>query len=161
MIVIGNKRIIRFGVSVTYDDNSAANRFLNQMKLFTVGKQVQFLFDKFETRIEYESRKSIIMGGVESLVNYARLTKIFENIGQRKDVEVQIEVMILLHIFNIEFSPRLPCSLVLFKSDSFFGKVSWEATRSTKICIFHPCTRNGNSPLRKSNQSPCNAARYG
>ena len=70
MIVIGNKRIIRLGVSVTYDTNAAANRLLDKKELFTVGKQVQFLFCKFETCIEYES-----------IVQYARLSKIFKNIG--------------------------------------------------------------------------------
>ena len=54
VIVFGNKRIIRLGVSVTYDA-AAANRVLDKKKLFTIGKQVQFLFDKFETRIECES----------------------------------------------------------------------------------------------------------
>ena len=56
MITIGNERIICFGVPVTHDDNSAANRVLDKNELFTVGKQVQFLFGKFETRIEYEVR---------------------------------------------------------------------------------------------------------
>ena len=46
MIVIGNKRIIRFDVSVTYDANSAANRILDKKELFTVGKRVQLLFGK-------------------------------------------------------------------------------------------------------------------
>ena len=55
MIVIGNKRIIRFGVPVAYDANSAANRVLDKEELFTVGKQVQLLFSKFQTRIECES----------------------------------------------------------------------------------------------------------
>ena len=48
-------RIIRLGVSVTYDANAAANRVLDKRELLTVGKQVQFLFGKFETRIECES----------------------------------------------------------------------------------------------------------
>ena len=55
MIVIGNERIIRFGV-VTRNTNFAANRVLDKKELFTVGKQVQFLFGKFETRIECEDR---------------------------------------------------------------------------------------------------------
>ena len=55
MIVIGNKRIIRLGVSMTYDANAAAYRVLDKKEFFTVGKQVQFLFGKFETRIECES----------------------------------------------------------------------------------------------------------
>ena len=54
-IVIGNKSIIRLGVSVTYDANAATNRVLDKNELFTVGKQIQFLFGKFETRIERES----------------------------------------------------------------------------------------------------------
>ena len=58
----------------------------------------------------------------EFVVHDARLTKIFKNIGQKKDVEVQIEVIILLHVFNIEFTPHFLRSLVLFRSDSFFGK---------------------------------------
>ena len=33
MIVIGNKRIIRFGVPVTYDANSAANRVLDKKEI--------------------------------------------------------------------------------------------------------------------------------
>ena len=61
------------------------------------------------------------MSGVESVVEDARLTKIVENIGQKKDVEVQIVVMILLYIFNVEFSPHFLSSLVLFRSDGFFG----------------------------------------
>ena len=56
MIVIENDRIIRFGVPVTYDANSAANRVLDKKELFTVGKQVQFLFGKLEARIECEAR---------------------------------------------------------------------------------------------------------
>ena len=55
MIVIGNERIIRFGVLVTHDANSAANSVLDKKELFTVDKQVQFLFGKFETRIECEA----------------------------------------------------------------------------------------------------------
>ena len=43
------------------------------------------------------------MSGIEAVVHDARLTEIFKNIGQKKDVEVQIEVMILLHVFNFEF----------------------------------------------------------
>ena len=62
------------------------------------------------------------MSGVEAVVDCARLTKIFKNIGQKKDVEVQIEVMISLHVFNVEFSPYFLSSLILFRSDSFFGK---------------------------------------
>ena len=52
MIVIGKKRIIRFGVSVTYDANPAANRVLDKKELFIVGNHVQFLFGKFEARIK-------------------------------------------------------------------------------------------------------------
>ena len=55
VIAIGNMRIIGLDVSVTYDANSAANRVLDKKELFTVGKQVQFLFGKFETRIECEA----------------------------------------------------------------------------------------------------------
>ena len=43
MTVIGNMKIVRFGVSVTYDANPAANRVLEKKELSTVGKQVQFL----------------------------------------------------------------------------------------------------------------------
>ena len=81
MIVIEMERIIRLVVSVTYDANAAANRVLDKKELFTVGKQVQFLFCKFETRIECESWQSVIMCGIESVVLDARLSKIFENIG--------------------------------------------------------------------------------
>ena len=55
MVVIGNERIIRLGMSVTYDANGAANRVLDKKELFTLRKQDQFLFYKFETRIECES----------------------------------------------------------------------------------------------------------
>ena len=73
------------------------------------------------------------MGGGESVVHDACLTNIFENIGQKKDVEVQIEVMILLHIFNIEFSPHFLSSLVLFRSDSFFGKWAVESVDGRQL----------------------------
>ena len=56
MVVIGNERIIRLGVPVTHDANSDTNRVLDKKELFTVGKQVQFLFDKFEARNECEAR---------------------------------------------------------------------------------------------------------
>ena len=56
MIVIGNESILRFGVPVTYDANSIANRVLDKKELFTVGKQVQLMFGKFEARIECETR---------------------------------------------------------------------------------------------------------
>ena len=62
------------------------------------------------------------MSRVEYVDHDARLRKIFENIGQKKDVEVQMEVMILMNIFNIEFSSQFLSSLVLFRSDRFFGK---------------------------------------
>ena len=62
------------------------------------------------------------MSGVKTVVDDARLTKNFKNIGPKKDVEVQIEVMILLHVFNVEFSSHFLSSLVLFRGDSFFGK---------------------------------------
>ena len=62
------------------------------------------------------------MSGFDAVVHDARLTNIFKNIGQKKDVEVQIEVMILLHVFNIEFSSHFLSSLILFRSDSFLGK---------------------------------------
>ena len=62
------------------------------------------------------------MSGVEAVVDDARSTKIFKSIGQKKYVEVQIEVMILLHVFNIEFSPHFLSLLVLFRTDSFFAK---------------------------------------
>ena len=55
MIVIGNERIVRFGVPVTYDANSGANRILDKKELFTADKQVQFLLGNFETRIECEA----------------------------------------------------------------------------------------------------------
>ena len=54
MIVIWNERIIRFGVSVAYDANSAANRVLDKKELFIVDKKIQFQLGKFETRIECE-----------------------------------------------------------------------------------------------------------
>ena len=38
VIVIGNERIIRFGVQVTHDANSAANRVLDKKELFTLSK---------------------------------------------------------------------------------------------------------------------------
>ena len=38
------------------------------------------------------------MSEVEAVVHDVHLTNIFKNIGQKKDVEVQIEVMILLHV---------------------------------------------------------------
>ena len=60
------------------------------------------------------------MSGVEAVVQDARLTKIFKNINQKKDVVIQIEVMILLHVFNVEFSLHFLSSLVLFRIDSFF-----------------------------------------
>ena len=56
VIVIGNERIIRFGVPVTHDANFAANRVLDKKELFSVGKQIQILFGKLETRIECEAR---------------------------------------------------------------------------------------------------------
>ena len=62
------------------------------------------------------------MSGVETVVHDARLTEIFKDIGQKKEVEVQIEVVILLHVFNVEFSPHFLSSLVLFRRYSFFGK---------------------------------------
>ena len=55
VIVVGNKRIIRFGMPVTYDTNSTANRVLDEKELFAICKQVKFLFGKFQTRIEYEA----------------------------------------------------------------------------------------------------------
>ena len=73
------------------------------------------------------------MSGAESVVHYARLEKIFKNIGQKKDVEVKIEVLILLHIFNVEFSPHFLSSLVLFRSDSFFGKWSVESVDGRQL----------------------------
>ena len=62
------------------------------------------------------------MSGAESVVHDTRLTKTFKNIGQKKDVEVKIEVVILLHSFTFEFSPHCLSSLVLFSSYSFFRK---------------------------------------
>ena len=55
------------------------------------------------------------MNAVETVVHDACLTEIFNDIGQKKDVEIQIEVMILLHVFNVEFSPHFLSSLVLFR----------------------------------------------
>ena len=55
MIVIGNEMIIRFDVPVTHDANCAANRVLDKKELFTIVKQVQFLFGIFESRIECEA----------------------------------------------------------------------------------------------------------
>ena len=40
VIVIRNERIVRFGVPMTHDANSAANRVLDKKAFFTVGKQV-------------------------------------------------------------------------------------------------------------------------
>ena len=51
----------------------------------------------------------------------------------KKDVEVQIEVMILLHIFNVEFTPHFLSSLVLFRSDSFFGKSAVESVDGSQL----------------------------
>ena len=48
------------------------------------------------------------MSGVEVVVHDTRLTEIFKNIGQKKDVEVEVEVVILLHVVNVEFSPHFP-----------------------------------------------------
>ena len=73
------------------------------------------------------------MSGVESVVHDARLTKIFKNIGQKKDVEVKIEVMILLHIFNVIFSPHFLRFLVLFRSDSFVGKSAVEVVDGRQL----------------------------
>ena len=55
VIIVGNKRIIRFDVSVTYYTNSTANRVLDEKELFAICKQVQFLFGKFQARIECEA----------------------------------------------------------------------------------------------------------
>ena len=62
------------------------------------------------------------MSGVEAVVGDARFTTIFKNSGQQKDVEVQIEVMLLPHVFNIGFSPHFLSTVLLCWSDSFFGK---------------------------------------
>ena len=62
------------------------------------------------------------MSGVEAVVDDASLTDIFKDIGQKKDVEVQVEVVLLLHVFNIEFSSHFLISLVLFRRYSFFRK---------------------------------------
>ena len=78
MIVIENERIIRFCVPVTHDANSAANRVLDKKELFTVGKQVHFLLGKFEARIECKGRYSVIMSGVEAVVDDARFDENFQ-----------------------------------------------------------------------------------
>ena len=61
------------------------------------------------------------MSGVEAVVHHASLKEIFKDISQ-KDVEVQVEVVILLHVVNVEFSPHFLSSLVLFRRYSFFRK---------------------------------------
>ena len=68
------------------------------------------------------------MSGVEAVIHDSRLTEIFKDIGQKKDVEVQIELMILLHVFNVEFSPQFLSSLVLFRRYCFFGKWLWNVS---------------------------------
>ena len=50
------------------------------------------------------------------------LTEIFKDIGQKKDVEVEVEVVILLDVVNVEFSPHFLSSRVLFRRYSFFRK---------------------------------------
>ena len=63
------------------------------------------------------------MSGVEAVVHDASLTEIFKkNISQKKDVEVEVKVVILLHIFDVEFSPYFLRSRVLFGRYSFFRK---------------------------------------
>ena len=73
------------------------------------------------------------MSGVEAVVHDARLTKNFKNIDQKKDVEIQIEVMVLLHVFNIEISPNFLSSLVVFRSDSSFGKCAVESADGRQL----------------------------
>ena len=52
MIIIGNKRIIRLGVSVIYDANSAANKVLDKKELFTVVNRSNSCSDSIhETRV--------------------------------------------------------------------------------------------------------------
>ena len=48
VIIIWNEWVIRFDLSVTHDANSAANRILDKEEFFAVGKQVYFLFSKFQ-----------------------------------------------------------------------------------------------------------------
>ena len=62
------------------------------------------------------------MSGVEAVVHDARFTEIFKNISQKKDVDVEVKVVILLHVFNVEFSPHFLRSRVLFRRYSFFRK---------------------------------------
>ena len=70
---------------------------------------------------------------VESVVQEARFSKIFKNIGKQKDVEVQIEIVILLHVFDVEFSPHFLSSLVLLRIDSFFEKWAVESVDGRQL----------------------------
>ena len=62
------------------------------------------------------------MSEVEAVVHDASLTEIFKNINQKKDVEVEVKVVILLHVLNVEFSSHFLRSRVLFRRYSFFRK---------------------------------------
>ena len=60
------------------------------------------------------------MSGVEAVVHDASLTEIVKDIGEKKDVDVEVEVVILLQVVNVEFSPHFLRSRVLFRRYSFF-----------------------------------------
>ena len=62
------------------------------------------------------------MSGVKAVVNDASLTEIFKNISRKKYVEVEVKVVILLHVFDVEFTPYFLRSRVLFGRYSFFRK---------------------------------------
>ena len=62
------------------------------------------------------------MSGVEAIAHDASLPAIFKNISQKKDVEVEVKVVILLQVFNVEFSPHFLRSRVFFRRYSFFRK---------------------------------------
>ena len=62
------------------------------------------------------------MSGVEAVVHDASLTEIFKNISLKKNVEVEVKVVILLYLFNVEFSPYFLRSRILFRRYSFFKK---------------------------------------
>ena len=62
------------------------------------------------------------MSGIEAVVHDASLAEILKDIGQKKDVEVEVEVVLLMHVVNVELSPHFLSSPVLFRRYSFFRK---------------------------------------